>query len=249
MAKKSTKAAAAAQNENVNTEVQAQKPNYQYTNEYRLSGRLAEDATISEKDGKRRAVFRVIHNFTKKDALTLRVTMFETEQRPLPEDLLKKGAAVIVSGYKSQNNYNDKNGEKQYAVDHIATSLVPAEFEDVIDKATGEVIRKKMKSVNSFAVTGCLAKDAISRKTEKGEALRFTVMHNVKKPFAPLAAEMTMFSKNRGREVKLPYDLLAKGKRVLVKGYMKNSSYEKDNKPVYVIDNIVTSAIPCPVVE
>ncbi len=78
-----------------------------------------------------------------------------------------------------------------------------------------------MKSVNTFSLSGRLTSDARYFDSKNGKVARFTVAHNFGKGEPALFLDAVMFSKNSGRDITIPEDLLKKGNPVLLTGYMK----------------------------
>lgn len=94
------------------------------TNSFSLSGRLVSNATIFEGKSKV-ARFTVAHNFSgNQPALFLDVVMFSKNGKKevaLPEDLLKKGNAVQISGFL-RPNVTEKDGKTYRNIDMVVTS-------------------------------------------------------------------------------------------------------------------------------
>ena len=96
-------------------------------NTFAISGRLTSDANIY--DGKKGKVarFDIAHNYGKgMDALFVKAVMFSKNGKKdvnIPENLLKKGQAVTVSGYLRPNN-NTKDGKTYRDIDFVVLSCV-----------------------------------------------------------------------------------------------------------------------------
>ena len=92
-------------------------------NNISLSGRLTSDAQIFDGKNGKVARFSVAHNFGRgMDPLYIDIVMFSKNGKKdvnIPADLLKKGSAVIVSGYLRPNN-NTKDGKTYRDIDFVA---------------------------------------------------------------------------------------------------------------------------------
>ena len=97
-------------------------------NTFSLSGRLTSDARYFDSKNGKVARFSVAHNFSKgMPALFMDAVMFSkngSKDIAIPEDLLKKGTPVLVSGYFRPNN-NTKDGVSYTGTDLVVTSCDP----------------------------------------------------------------------------------------------------------------------------
>ena len=96
-------------------------------NNIEVSGRLTSDAAISDGKNGKVARFSLAHNFGKgMDALFLNIVMFSKNGKKdveIPVDTLKKGAAVIVSGYLRPNNFKKQDGTTYRSIDLVALGV------------------------------------------------------------------------------------------------------------------------------
>lgn len=204
MAKKNQAAAAkAAQKVTVNV--------LEYTNEIALTGRVVSADEKTFDSGKKVTTLKIAHNFgkgkdDKKRAIFPRVIVFGD----ITEDLLKKGAPILVKGYLAQNNF-ERDGKKYFGQVINANSVEAAPMNG-----------KRIDSQNSFVITGRLPKDAYISDEDK--AAKFTVLHNGNKERdernGVLALDVTAFSRHNKKDTPLPKELLTKGTAVKVKGYL-----------------------------
>ena len=106
-------------------------------NSFSISGRLTSDANIFDGKNGKVARFDIAHNFGKDmDPLFAKCVMFSKNGKKdvtIPTELLKKGSAVILSGYLRPNN-NTKDGKTYRDLDFVVLSCVenadePAEAE------------------------------------------------------------------------------------------------------------------------
>ena len=96
-------------------------------NSFEVSGRIVRNAeTFNGKNGKV-ARFSVAHNFGKDmDPLYIDVVMFSKNGKKeveIPEGLLTKGTAVIVSGFMKPNIYKNEAGKTYRRVDYVALTV------------------------------------------------------------------------------------------------------------------------------
>ena len=99
-------------------------------NTFSLSGRLTSDARYFESKNGNIARFSIAHNFGRgQAALFVDAVMFPKKGETLPEDLLKKGTPVLISGYMKPN-LNTKDGKTNTTTDFVVTSLSANEVED-----------------------------------------------------------------------------------------------------------------------
>ena len=100
--------------------------NGESVNRFEVSGNVCERGLKTFENGAAR--FTVGHNFgrSKLEPLFIDIVMFPKNGKKdveIPAELLKKGQAVIVSGYRRPNNWVDKDGGKHYRLDLVALSL------------------------------------------------------------------------------------------------------------------------------
>ena len=92
-------------------------------NTFSISGRLTSDASIYDGKNGQVARFDLAHNFGKgMDPLFVKAVMFSKNGKKdvnIPTDLLKKGTAVVVSGYLRPNN-NTVEGKTYRDIDFVA---------------------------------------------------------------------------------------------------------------------------------
>ena len=116
--------------------------NYISRNNYEVSGRLTADAVISEGKNGKVARFSVAHNFGKDMApLYINAVMFSKNGKKdieIPESLLKKGAAVIVSGFLRPNNFTKQDGSTFRSLDLVALSVEAIKAEPEAEEQTAE---------------------------------------------------------------------------------------------------------------
>ena len=97
-------------------------------NTFSLSGRLTSDARIFDGKNGKVARFSIAHNFGKgMPALFQDAVMFSkngSKEVTIPENLLKKGTPVLISGYFRPNN-NTKDGVTYTGTDLVVTSCDP----------------------------------------------------------------------------------------------------------------------------
>lgn len=102
------------------------------TNSFAISGRLTSDATISKTGAVAR--FRIAHNFGKDmEPLFVDCVMFSKNGKKdveIPTDLLKKGNAVLVSGYQRPNVYVNPEGKKYVRTDYVVLTCTTPDAED-----------------------------------------------------------------------------------------------------------------------
>ena len=99
------------------------------TNTFSLSGRLTSDARYFESKNGIVARFSIAHNFGRgQAALFVDCVVFPKKGDTLPEDLLKKGTPVLISGYIKPNS-NTRDGKTYTMIDFVVTSL-SAQAED-----------------------------------------------------------------------------------------------------------------------
>ena len=98
-------------------------------NTFSLTGRLTADANFFESKNGRIARFSLAHNYGKGvPALFIDAVIFPKKGQSIPEDLLKKGTPVLISGYLRPNT-NTKDGKTYTTTDFVVTTLLPAEVE------------------------------------------------------------------------------------------------------------------------
>lgn len=105
-------------------------------NTFSLSGRLTSDARFFDSKNGKVARFSIAHNFGPgMPALFCDAVMFSkngSKDVAIPEELLKKGTPVLISGYFRPNT-NIKDGVKYESRDMVVTSLDP-----LADEAEGD---------------------------------------------------------------------------------------------------------------
>ena len=98
-----------------------------------------------------------------------------------------------------------------------------------------------MKSVNNFSLSGRLTSDARYFDSKNGKVARFSIAHNFGKGMPALFLDAVMFSKNSGRDITIPEDLLKKGTPVLISGFLRLNVVTKDGATYENTDYVVTS--------
>ena len=97
-------------------------------NTFSLSGRLTSDARYFDSKNGKVARFTIAHNFAKgMPALFMDAVMFSkngSKDITIPEEILKKGTPVLISGYFRQS-VNTKDGVKYENTDMVVTSCDP----------------------------------------------------------------------------------------------------------------------------
>lgn len=105
----------------------------------------------------------------------------------------------------------------------------------------------KTKSVNHLAITARLTANA-EFKGNQENAARFTAIHHVGNE--PLFLNCVMFAnKGRKNERVIPMDKLTKGNQLLLEGFLKPTSWEKDGVKRSGIDFVVTRISEPEVIE
>lgn len=99
-------------------------------NTFSLSGRLTSDARFFDSKNGKVARFSIAHNFAQGGpALFIDAVMFPksgSKEVTIPEDILKKGTPVIVSGYmKPASVAKDKEAKPRQTIDMVVTSCDP----------------------------------------------------------------------------------------------------------------------------
>lgn len=223
MAKKEKAAAASKAAQNM-VEVNV----LEHTNQIQLTGNVVSAECRTFESGKKVTTLKIAHNFGKgkdgkKRAIFPRVRFYGE----LSEELSKKGAAVLVSGFISQNNYAPVDKETGEQKDKV--------FGQVITAMTIEAAPmngKRVASQNNFVLTGRLPKDAAYFGENNGVA-KFTVMHNGKKEIdeknGTLSLDVTAFSRHNKKDTPIPTELLTKGTAVKVSGYLAAKPVEGAN--------------------
>ena len=102
-----------------------------------------------------------------------------------------------------------------------------------------------MKSVNTFSISGRLTANArIFDAKKNGKVARFSIAHNFAKGEPALFLDAVMFSRNGGKDINIPEELLTKGTPVVISGYMKMTVNKKDGITYESKDLVVTSIEP-----
>ena len=95
-------------------------------NSFEVTGNICEKGLKVYDEGTVR--MSIGHNFgrSKLEPLFTDIVMFPKNGKKdveIPTELVKKGQAVVVSGYRRPNNWVDKDGGKHYQMDYVALSL------------------------------------------------------------------------------------------------------------------------------
>lgn len=80
-------------------------------------------------------------------------------------------------------------------------------------------MKNNNSSKNTVIISGNIVKDANTNEAKTFAA--FDIAHNAGKDNEPLFDSVKMFAKNGNQAVEIPFDLLVKGNRVLVKGFRR----------------------------
>ena len=182
-----------------------------------VSGNICADANISA--NKNFAVFDLAHNAGKdNEPLFDTVKMFSkngNQALEIPFELLKKGTRVLVKGFRrtEAETYTGKDGVERTSKRTIIVALSIEPY----------AVSEENKSTNTVVVSGNICADAnvSANKNFAG----FDLAHNAGKDNEVLFDKVKMFSANGKQALDIPFDLLKKGARVLVKGFRRT---EKD---------------------
>ena len=181
-----------------------------------ISGNICADANVSA--SKNFAAFDLAHNAGKDNE-----TLFDTvkifskngnQTVDIPFDLLKKGARVLVKGFRrtEKKTYVAKDGSERTSKNTVivATSIeaYPKDEEN--------------KSTNNVVISGNICADANVSASKNFAA--FDLAHSAGKDNETLFDKVKMFSSNGRQSVEIPFDLLKKGARVLVKGFRRTET-------------------------
>lgn len=100
------------------------------TNSFAIAGRICENG-LQFYNGKV-ARFRLASNFNNSDPLYTECVIFAPKGGTLPEDLLRKGTAVVVSGFRRASTWVDAKGAKHYQIDHVVTNIQAISRQDPV---------------------------------------------------------------------------------------------------------------------
>lgn len=136
-----------------------------------------------------------------------------------------------------------KNNAQVNGVNNAAA----AEAQVAAPEAKNETKSPKTVSENSFTMTGRLVKDVVTNESKS--FARFTLAHNFGKDMDALFTDVVAFAKNGKKDVDIPFDILVKGAKIRVSGFMRPNNHEYNGKKYYSTDFVALTIEPAKLAE